>query len=188
MRRSRAKQSEEANCGWKPSPNTQKGYEGSFDAKYVQTTRLMRILDCKQFGPFTVGRRISPYAYALDIPTAIRIHLLNPVFLLDWVVIDRLVSQQIEPPAPVEVDGKEEYQVSTVEDSWMNRNQLQYLIHWSGYDCQTWELAKFVDGCKQKGSFISDIPISQDLWTMFTEDLEPRRGILSQPKLLWVKL
>jgi len=37
----------------------------------------------------------------------------------------------------VEVDGEQEYQVSSVEDSRMYQNQLQYLIRWTGYDSLT---------------------------------------------------
>jgi hypothetical protein len=48
-------------------------------------------------------------------------------------------------PPLVEVDGKEEYQVSSVENSQVYRNQLQYLIRWMGYDSLTWEPARFVD-------------------------------------------
>jgi len=45
----------------------------------------------------------------------------------------------------VEVDGEEEYQVSSVEDSRVYQNQLQYLIRWTAYDSLTREPAKFVD-------------------------------------------
>jgi len=72
---------------------------------------------------------------------------------LDPVVSDPLVGQRIEPPPPVEVDGEEEYQVSTVEDSRVYRNQLQYLIRWMGYDSLTWEPAKFMNGLQAVDEF-----------------------------------
>lgn len=59
---------------------------------------------------------------------------------------DPLIGQQREPPPLVEVDGEEEYLVSSVEDSRIYRNQLQYLIQWAGYDSFTWRPAYFVDG------------------------------------------
>jgi len=55
-------------------------------------------------------------------------------------------AQVVAPPPPVEVDGEEEYQVSSLEDSRVYRNQLQYLIRWTRYDSLTSEPAKFVDG------------------------------------------
>jgi hypothetical protein len=44
------------------------------------------------------------------------------------------------PPEPVEVDGKEEYEVEKVLDSRMHRKKLQYLVSWKGYPGQdSWE-------------------------------------------------
>jgi len=73
------------------------------------------------------------------------IHLVQPVSLLHPVIDYPLRGQQITPLPPVDVDGEEEYQVSSIDDSRMDRNQLQYLIRWTGYDSLTWEPAKFVD-------------------------------------------
>jgi len=58
----------------------------------------------------------------------------------------------------VEVDGEEEYQVSSVEDSQLYRCQLQYLIQWTRYDSLTWEPAKFVDGLQAVGEFHKHYP------------------------------
>ena len=94
-------------------------------------------------------KQVSPYVYESELPASIRIHRVQPVSLFDMIVEDPLVGQRVEPPPPppsVEVDGEEEYQVSSVEDSRVYRNQLQYLIRWMGYDSLTWEPAKFVDG------------------------------------------
>ena len=71
---------------------------------------------------------------------------------------DPLVGQRVEPPPPVEVDGEEEYQVSSVEDSRVYRSQLQYLIRWMGYDSLTWEPAKFVDGLQPVEEFHQQYP------------------------------
>jgi hypothetical protein len=75
-----------------------------------------------------------------------RIHRVQPVSLLNPVVEELLVGQVILPPPPVDVDGKEEYQVSGVENSQAYRIQLHYLVRWTGYDSLTWEPVKFVDG------------------------------------------
>ena len=62
-------------------------------------------------------------------------------------------GQVVLPPTPVEVDGEEEYQVSSVEDSRVYQSQLQYLIQWTGYDSLTWEPAKFVNGLQAVDEF-----------------------------------
>jgi hypothetical protein len=75
---------------------------------------------------------VSPDAYELELLGSIRIHRVQPVSLLDMVFEDPLVGQHVEPPPAVSVDGEEEYQVSSDEDSQVNQNQLQYLIRWMG--------------------------------------------------------
>ena len=88
---------------------------------------------------------MTPYAYELELPASIRIHRVQHVSLSDPVVEDPLEGQVVLPPPPVEVDGEEEYQVSSVEDSRVYWNQLQYLIRWRGYDSLRWEPANFVN-------------------------------------------
>jgi hypothetical protein len=81
-----------------------------------------------------VKKKVSPYAYELELPRNFRIHPVHHVSLLDPVAEDPLPEQRVTPPPPVEVDGDQEYQVEQVEDSRMYRNQLQYLVRWTGYD------------------------------------------------------
>jgi len=118
----------------------------------------MEKLDWKRLGPFKVLRRVSPYAHELELPACIRIHQVQPISLLDPVIVDPLVGQRIEPPPPVEINGEEEYQASSIEDCRMYKSQLQYLIRWTGYDSLTWEPAKFVDGLQAVDEFHQRYP------------------------------
>jgi hypothetical protein len=77
---------------------------------------------------------------------------------LDPVVEDPLEGQEVLAPPPVEVDGEEEYQVSSIEDSRMYRSQLQYLIRLTGYYSLTWEPAKFVNGLQAVDEFHKRYP------------------------------
>ncbi len=45
---------------------------------------------------------------------------------------------------PIEVDGKHEYKMEDILDFKIFNHQLQYLVHWHGYDVneRTWELIK----------------------------------------------
>ena len=153
IRRRQAIQEEGANRKRVPAPNILVGSRVWLDARNIRTTRPTRKLQYKRLGPFRVKRQVSPYAYELELPTSIRIHRVQPVSLMDPVSEDLLQGQVMPPPPPVEVDGEEEYQVSSVEDSRMYRNRLQYLIRWTGYDSLTSEPAKFVDGLQAVGEF-----------------------------------
>jgi predicted GH43/DUF377 family glycosyl hydrolase len=104
-------------------------------------------------GPLRVGKQVSSYAYELELPASIQLHRVQPVSHLDLVAEDPLQGQVVSPPPPVEVDGEEKYQVSSVEDSRMYRNRLQYLIWWTGYDSLTSEPAKFVNGLQAVDEF-----------------------------------
>jgi hypothetical protein len=101
---------------------------------------------------------VSPYAYELTLPESIRIHRVQPISLLDPVVEDPLDGQVVPLHPPVTVDGKEEYQVSSLEDSRIYQHLLQYLIPWAGYGSLTWEPAKFLDGSQAVGEFHQRYP------------------------------
>jgi hypothetical protein len=70
----------------------------------------------------------------------------------------RCPVQEVTPRPPVEVEGDQQYQVERVEDSRMYRNQLQYLLRWTGYDQMTWEPAKDVDGLQAVDFFHEKYP------------------------------
>jgi hypothetical protein len=123
---------------------------------------------------------VSPYAYELDLPASIRIHRVQPVSLLDPVSEDLLQGQVMPPPPPVEVDGEEEYQVSSIEDSRMYRNQVQYLVRWTGMIPSHGNQRSLSMGYKQLESSMVDTHRRLDRWRMLSEDLEPKGGILSR--------
>ena len=62
-------------------------------------------------------RKVSPYAYELELPASIQIHRVQPVSIWDTVVENPFVGQRVEPRPAAEVDGAEEYQVPSIENS-----------------------------------------------------------------------
>jgi hypothetical protein len=115
-------------------------------------------LDWKRLGPYVIRQNVSPYAYELQLPKNLRIHPVHHVSLLDPIVKDPLPGQEVTPPPPVEVEGDSEYQVERVEDSRVYRNELQYLVRWTGYDQVTCEPAKDVDGLQALDVFHDKYP------------------------------
>ncbi len=39
-----------------------------------------------------------------------------------------------EPPPPIVINGEQEYEVKEILDSKISHHQLQYLVHWQGYE------------------------------------------------------
>jgi len=74
VRRSQAVQEEGGNCGRIPSPNIREGSRALLGAQNIRTIRPACKLEWKRLGPFMVVRRISPYAYELELPASLRIH------------------------------------------------------------------------------------------------------------------
>jgi len=146
MRRSQDIMEEGANRKRLPAPQLQQGTKAWLDARHVRTTRPSRKLEWKRLRPYTIKRKVSRYACYLELPRGLRIHPVHHVSLLDPVAEDPLPGQKVTPPPPVEMDRDQEYQVERVEDSHMYRNQLQYLVRWTGYDQVTWEPARDIDG------------------------------------------
>jgi len=146
MRRSQEIMEEGAKRKRLPAPQIEEGSKVWLDARHIRTTRPSRKLDWKRLGPYTVKRKVSPYTDELELPRGLRIHPVHHVSLFDGVAEDPLPRQEITPPPPVEVDGEQEYRLERVEDSRVYRNQLQYLVRWTGYDQMTWEPARDVDG------------------------------------------
>jgi len=125
MRRSLVIQKVGANRGRIPAPSLLEVSQVCLDVEQIPTMRPTPGLDWKRLGLCKVVYRISPYTYELDSPESIRIHWVQPISLLDPVATDHLIGQRLERPLLVEVDCDEEYQVSTMEDSWVYGNHLQ---------------------------------------------------------------
>ena len=113
----------------------------------------LRMLNCaskklteKWIGPYEVTR-VTSNAVELKLPKTLRIH---PVVNVSRVkpYLGPLPGQPVSRPGPIQVSNKrdEEYKVDYIMASHIYRHQLQYLVHWKGYEeheC-TWEPASNV--------------------------------------------
>ena len=95
----------------------------------------------KWFGPYEVTR-VTPNVVELRLPQTLRIH---PVVNVSCVkpYLGPLPGQPRSWPSPIQVSKEcnEEYEVEYIVASHIYRCQLQYLVHWKGYEeheC-TWE-------------------------------------------------
>jgi len=57
-----------------------------------------------------------------------------------------------DPPPPIEINDEQKYEVEDILDSRNSNRQLQYLVHWHGYDVNecTWEPIKNLSNAMEK--------------------------------------
>ena len=100
----------------------------------------------KWIGPYEVTQ-LTLNAVELKLPKALRIH---PVVNVSCVkpYLGPLPGQPVSRPGPIQVseERNEEYEVDYIVASRIYRRQLQYLVHWNGYEEheRTWEPASNV--------------------------------------------
>lgn len=80
-----------------------------------------------------------------------KIHPMFHVSLLEPYKKPIMPGRSQVPPPSIKIDGEEEYEVSKIFDSRLNRQRLEYLVHWHGYEVseQTWESAKILDNAPE---------------------------------------
>jgi hypothetical protein len=63
-----------------------------------------------------------------------------------------IVEKIHDPPSPIENNGKHGYKLTDILDSRIFNHQLQYFVHWHGYDTREciWELIKIVSNMMEK--------------------------------------
>ncbi|XP_041419736.1 uncharacterized protein LOC121393946 [Xenopus laevis] len=92
-------------------------------------------------GPFPIIRRVNEVTFKLKLPATYRIHPVFHVALLKPVVKNTFSGRDHSPPAPVTIEGVEEFEVEAILDSRYRRGRLQYLIQWKGFPPEenSWE-------------------------------------------------
>jgi predicted aspartyl protease len=84
--------------------------------KHIQTDRPTEKLDYRRLGPFEIIEKIGRRAYRLKLPSAMKIHDVFHVSLLEKVSPDNFNRQPIALP-PVVIDNQEEYEVEKILNS-----------------------------------------------------------------------
>ena len=101
----------------------------------LQIDRPSTKLAPKRYGPFKIGKVLSPITYQLELPVQWKIHDVFHADLLTPYHETRLHGPNFTRPPPDLIDGEEEYEVEEILQSRKFRrgHKVQYLVKWKGY-------------------------------------------------------
>lgn len=131
-------------------PQHKTGDKVWLSSKHIKSQRPTGKLDNKRLGPFKIISLVGTRSYKLDLPATMRIHPVFHTNLLEPNKEDPIVGRPLVPLPPIIVDEHQEYEVDSIVDSRIHRNQLQYLVHWKGYTTmdRTWEPRPNLEHCQ----------------------------------------
>lgn len=133
-----------------PGPKYNIGDKVWLSTKNIKSQRPTKKLDYKRLGPFKIIAKIGSRSYKLELPNTMRIHPVFHVNLLEPYHEDKIQDRQPKELPPDIINNLEEYEVEHIIDSRIHRRQLQYLVHWKGYNAmdRTWEPFKNLTHCQ----------------------------------------
>jgi len=79
-------------------------------------------------------------AQALTLPHTIKIYLVVNISRIRR-YIGQIEGQKKKQPAPVIIEGEEEWEVEKILNKWQIRGKHKYLVRWKGFTAEsdTWE-------------------------------------------------
>lgn len=135
-------------------PKFKVGEKVWLDGENISTTRPMKKLDNRWYGPFTVEAIVSDNAYRLAMtPPFKRVHPVFHVSLLRRYTPDTIKErpQPTNPEPEINEKGETVYEVEKILDSRYRWGRLEYLVKWKGFgpEWDTWEAENNVEGAKR---------------------------------------
>jgi hypothetical protein len=94
----------------------------------LKTNRPCDKLDFRCLGPFLVVKQINDIAFCLELPPSMKIHLVFHISLFELYKESSIPCRSQVPPPPIEIERKEEFEVSEILDSRIIRRKLEYLV------------------------------------------------------------
>ena len=112
-----------------PQPDFKVGDKVLLNAKHIQTLRLSKKLDHRMRGPWTIIKRVRPWAFKLDLKeNRGRKHDVFPVGLLEP-YHKSTIPRWVEPPPPHDDDDEDDiYDLEDVLDSKVEHQVVKYMV------------------------------------------------------------
>jgi len=117
----------------KPDSNLKSGDIVWLSPRNINTTRPSKKLDYKKIGPFKILTKIQTSAYMLALRLSMTIHNTFHISLLEPYHANQFPAQITEPPAPIQIEGEDEYELDEIIDSRHHYNKPQYRAKWKDY-------------------------------------------------------
>jgi len=110
------------------------------DLKYQMVGRRTEKLTERFVGPYKIKKIVSSNAVELELPSTVKIHPVVNVSRVRWYV-GQVEGQRKEQPAPVIIEGEEEWEVERILNKRRVREKDKYLVRWKGFTAEsdTWE-------------------------------------------------
>ena len=124
---------------WKKGRELEQRYKTGdlvwLEGRNLQIDRPLTKLAPKRYGPFKIGKVLSPITYQLELPPQWKIHDVFHADLLTPYHETELHGPNFTRPPPDLIDGEEEYEVKEIVQSrkYGRQRKVQYLIKWKGY-------------------------------------------------------
>jgi hypothetical protein len=121
-----------------PAPEFKPGKQAFLKSEFIRSTRPSKKLSEKFLGPFDIIAQVGYNSWTLRLPDTMRaVHPVFHVSMLEPAVPNTIPNRILPPPAPIEIEGDIEYEISEILDSKIDRRRLcklLYLVRWAGYE------------------------------------------------------
>jgi len=120
------------------------------DLKYQMVGRRTENLMERFIGPYKVKKIISTNVVKLQLPSTVKIH---PVVNISRIrrYVGQVEGQRKEQPAPVIIEGEEEWEVEQILNKRKVKGKDKYLVRWKGFTAElnTWEERENLENAKE---------------------------------------
>jgi len=119
------------------------------DLKYQMVRRRTEKLTERFAGPYKIKKIISSNAVELELSSTVKIH---PVVNVSRIrrYIRQVEGQKKKQPAPVIIEGEEEWEVERILNKRQVKGKDKYLVYWKGFtvESDTWEGRENLENAK----------------------------------------
>ncbi len=128
-----------------PTPDIKVGDKAWLSTRNIKSQKPCSKFDPKRIGPYLVLEQINPVTFRLQLPASTKRHNVFHVSLLEPYVPSTIPHRDQHQSSLLDdllvPDDETIFEIDSLVDCRLYRRQLQYLVHWKGYDEseRTWE-------------------------------------------------